>query len=210
MDTMKYLVGSTENGCVFTMVRSPVVANALVRGGLDFWFRGIAFNNQKDLYQQITGPGLFEKNIFKLENAVLRPMEEKNISRYWLNMRRIMAERRLLYNFWEWLTVNALEKAERFHCEGFQRIMEKQITLCDLDQEIYTPMVEYYARTLDLEPKQVCKDLKFQIENDEFTKIKITAMAERWVRIINDTTDIEKLKSLHGQLKQDYFGNANL
>lgn len=190
------------------MVHSPVIASALVRGGLDFWSRSISPFVQKDLYNQIPRQDFFENSIFKIEKNSLRPVEQSNVTDYWLHMRDVIRERRILFNIWESLIVNALDKLNKYHATDFLRLAEKQLALCEPDRQIFTAVIEDYAQTVGMEPLAAYRHLKFQIENDEITRFKVTAMAEKWVGIINGTSDVNQLRDLRPVLFQAMYGNS--
>lgn len=205
---LKYIIVSSENDCVFAMVHSPVIASALVQGGLDFWSRSISPFVQRDLYNQIPTQDYFEKSIYKIEKNSLRPVEQSSVTDYWLHMRDVIRERRILFNIWESLIINALEKLTKHHSADFLRLADKQLALCDPDNQRFTAIIEDYAQTVGMTPIETYRHLKFQIENDEITRFKITAMAEKWIGIINGTDDIDQLKALRPVLYQALYGNS--
>lgn len=205
---LKYLVVSAENDCVFAMVHSPVIASALVRGGLDFWSRSVSPFVERGLYGQIPTQDHFEKAIYKIEKNALRSVDRDGVTDYWLHMRDIIRERRILFNIWEALTINALDKLNRYHSADFLRLAEKQLAQCDPSSQKFTPIIEDYAQTIGMEPLVAYRHLRFQLDNDEITRFKITAMAEKWVGIINSTNNIKELQELRPMLYQALYGNS--
>lgn len=208
----KYLVISAENSCVLTVANYPTVAAALALGGLDYWVKSLSpysnIDKERELYHQIAGPNYFKERICRFSKNTLTVMASDLVSDGWLASRDLLHHRRGLFYVWERYVVDAISLTNRFHSPDFLVFANEEINKCDPDQEVYTPMIRDYARTMTMPVALAYKDLKLQVDDEKFNKFKITALAERWVRLINTAQSAAEIASLSARMFQEFHQNS--
>ena len=211
MNEMRYLIGSTENNCVFTVSTRPINATALTSGLIDSFVTGITPCTHKDLYKQTADRDFFYTHIWSLDvkhGAKLTLANPAAVSSSWLALRELVRARQSMFTIWESFTASALVKSQRHQWDQFNTVAQEQIAQCDAGNNQFTPMIEEYARCLNLPPDQALKELQLQTESDNFSRFRITAMAEKWKQKINAATTVEQVAQIRSPMSRDFWQNA--
>ena len=205
---MRYLIISYENLCVYTVVDSPIIANALAGSSIDSYVRAISPVTcpeydlctdeyfYKDMYKVATGKG----NIM--------PSSKDDVSKQWLINREILRARNNIFKVWESYTANALIRVQRYQWDGFTALARAELEKCDAANKKYTIMLEEFARVVDLPIDQFCKDLRLKLEADNITKFRITALAEKWKTRINSARSREDFSTIVPEMHQEFNSNS--
>ena len=211
-DHMRYLIGSSENDCIFTITNKPISATALAAGLLDSFIMGITPYTHKDLYNQITNREFFYPRVWSTDKNMARlvSIDPAHVSTEWRSQRELIRARQNVFVVWESFTENALIRNQRHQWDQFASVAQQQIALCDAAVDQFTPMIEEYARCVDLSPAQALKELQLQSDSDNFSRFRITAMAEKWKQKINATTTVEEVSKIGPLMTRDFWRNASI
>lgn len=210
-DHMRYLIGSSENDCILTITNKPISATALAAGLLDSFIIGITPYTHRNLYNQIPNREFFYPDVWKTDAKnmpKLVSIDPAHVSDEWRAQRDLVRARQNIFSVWESFTANALVKSQRHQWDQFASVAQQQIVLCNAADNQFTPMIEEYARCVDLSPAQALKELQLQAESDNFSRFRITAMAEKWKQKINATTTPEEVSKLGPLMSIDFWRNA--
>lgn len=205
---MLYLIISYENLCIYTVVDSASVANALVASSIDTFVRAISPANCSNY--DICTEEHFYNNVCKIATGKGMIMEssENDVSKEWLINRNILRARKNIFKVWEIYTANALVRVQRYQWGGFTALAASELEKCDLKNQKYTIMIEEFARIVDLPIDQFCKDLKLKLEADNITKFRITALAEKWKNKINHARSKQDLSTIVPEMHQEFNSNS--
>lgn len=206
---MHYLVISHENFCVYTCTHRLVTANALASSSIDCFVRGItpfAVAN----FDKFKYPKEFYENVWKNDkrSGQLISIDPSQVSESWLINREIIKLRHNLFNVWETYTGNALLRVDSTKWTAFSAVADAEIKRCDSNQGIFTPMIEEYARISERPVEQVFAELSLKIETENISKFRITALAEKFKDMINQSTTQEELDKIRTQMYIEFWGNA--
>lgn len=205
---MRYLIISYENLCVYTVVDSPIIANALVGSPIDSFVRAISPATCPE-YSLCTDE-YFYNDVYKIatgKNSIMLSSKD-DVSKEWLVNREILRARRNIFKVWESHTANALIRVQRYQWDGFTALANSQLEKCDVSNEKYTIMLEEFARVVELPVDQFCKDLQLKLEADNITKFRITALAEKWKHKINSARSREDLTTIVPEMHQEFNSNS--
>lgn len=205
---MRYLIISYENLCVYALVDSPIIANAIAGSSIDTFVRAITPTSCPD-YELCTEE-YFQNNVLKVATGkgnIMKSSEEE-VSKEWLVNREILKARYKIFKVWESYTANALIRVQRYQWSGFTAVASSELEKCDLANNKYTIMIEEFARVVDLPIDQFCKDLRLKLEADNITKFRITALAEKWKTRINNSRTRQELTSIVPEMFQEFNSNS--
>lgn len=212
MIEMRYLLISWENYCVFGATHRIVTANAIIEGlGSHAYIRGVTpLRVGEDDYKIITTPGSFVKNIYKMTDVATNfsVVDPVSVGPEWLRYRTIIQNRLHLFNIWESFVSGTLARTHRYKWDEFHTMATLELAKCDPRNNIYTPVLEEYARTLEQPCDIVYKELKLRTETDTITRFRITALAEKWKRKINQVVSKEENTQLITQMRQEFWTNS--
>lgn len=205
---MRYLIISYENLCVYTLVDSATIANAIAGSSIDTFIRAINPANCPNY--DICTDDYFYDNVCKIATGKGEIMKSSkdDVSKEWLLNREILQARKNIFKVWEIYTANALIRVQRYKWDGFTSLAESELAKCDLQNQKYTIMIEEFARIIDLPIDQFCKDLKLKLEADNITKFRITALAEKWKHKINNSRSRQDLSSIVPEMHQEFNSNS--
>jgi hypothetical protein len=212
-DHMRYLIGSSENDCVFTITNKPISAMALASGLLDSFVVGINPYTHSDLYQQKPSREFFYSQVWRTDAKNMSRLvlvDPTTVSAEWRAQQELIRARQNVFVIWESFTEAALVKSQRHLWDQFASVAQQQIALCDAAKGQFTPMIEEYARCMELLPAQALKELKLQSESDNFSRFRITAMAEKWKQKINATTTVAEVSELVPLMTREFWRNASI
>ena len=205
---MLYLIISYENLCVYTVVDSPIIANAIVGSSIDAYILAITPASCRD-YELCTDE-YFYNNVCKIANGKANIMmsSKDSVSEEWLINREILRTRKNIFKVWEIFTANALIRVQRYQWDGFTALARSELEKCNLSNNNYTMMIEEFATTVNLPIDQFCKDLKLKIEADDITKFRITALAEKWKSKINSARKKSEFVVIVPEMYQEFNSNS--
>lgn len=209
---MRYLFVSWENYCIFGSTHRLVTANAILEGvGSHAYVRGITpLQVGAEKYKIINAPENFAKAVYKMTdaNAELVEVDASRVSAEFVQYRNIIQNRLYLFNVWESYVAGTMARTHRYKWDEFHTMATIELEKCDPKTDSYTPVFEEYARTLGQECSIVYKELKLRTETDTLTRFRITALAEKWKRKINQVTNKEQNFNLITQMRQEFWTNS--
>lgn len=211
MKSMKYLVISMENWCVFTYTESMHIANALAAGSGDVVVFGVAQNSNK-WYQKIKDRDMFYEKVIMLDskNRTMKVMSADTVSDSWRDTQDLLRMRQRSFFAWETATWGALSKLEKNHWNYFDTICEQELAKSDPDTNTYSLLIEEYARTMDQPVDHAFKDLKMRIESDNAAKFRVQALADRWKNKINESFTREELQATVQEMRREFWLNSRI
>lgn len=205
---MRYLIISYENLCVYTVVDSPIIANAIVASSIDTYVRAISPASCPE-YDLCTDD-YFYSNVCKVATGKgdIMMSSKDDVSQEWLINREILRVRKNIFKVWEIFTANALIRVQRYQWDGFTSLARSELEKCDIANNKYTIMIEEFARIVDLPIDQFCKDLTLKLEADNITKFRITALAEKWKSRINNSRSKAEFAVIVPEMHQEFNSNS--
>ena len=209
MNEMKYLILSTENFCVYTMSPRVITANALVSGHGDSMIRGITWSNSVE-YNRVVNRDFFYNKIYMVDtkrNAFVEVDPDK-VSDTWKETREILRLRQDAFYNWETHVANSLARVIRHSWEHFDVVAEQEIAKCDPANNVYTWILEEYARTMSVSVQQAYKELKLRIESDNISRFRIQALAEKWKLKINQCNTFSDIEATRLEMVREFWLNS--
>lgn len=211
MKSMKYIIVSMENWCIFTYTSSKHIANALAAGVGDSTAVGMSkFSNK--WYGKIKDRDMFYQKVIMLDskNRTMKEMSAETVTDSWKETQDLIRMRQRAFFAWETATTAALSKLEQNHWDYFDTVCEQQIALCDPDSNLYTPMLEEYARTVEQPVDHAYKNLKMRIESDNAAKFRVQSLSEKWKNKINECYTREELQATVQGMQRDFWLNSRI
>jgi hypothetical protein len=211
---MKYLILTADNKCIYTVTDSKIVATSLEAGDIDSFTIGIADRE----FNEMNKDGQFAKKVYQFVPAENYPLfsrsfkeiDSATISQEWFAQQALLYKRQELFIQLEISMEMALLKTSRTWWTDFPVVAERQLSLCNFKQGEFTPMIEEYARILEMPVDQAYKELALQIESDNLARFKISGFGEKWKRIINNTYSIEELLTVRQNMVKDFWTNSRI
>ena len=209
MNNSLYLVVSHENFCIYTCSRRHITANALAAGSVDCFVRAVnphMLNN----FDKFKNPKEFYDNVWKNDKRTgqLVSVDSTQVSESWLANRELLRRRHIIFGAWESYTISALLRVDTTKWPAFSAVADTELKNCDPKNNIYTPMIEEYARISERSVEQVFDELKLKIETENITKFRVTALAEKFKDMINQATTQSDLDTIRHQMYVEFWGNA--
>lgn len=207
----KFLILSMENMGVLAMAPSQFVANAIVSGYGDSIIRIITPYNSLD-YRNISWDKM-KDNFYGIRISVetgntLVELDEEHITDTWKNMRELIRTRCTLLGILESYTEQSLSRYIRYKWSSFENLIIDEIKKSDPEKNQFSYLLEEYAYIVETPVELVYKDLKLKTESDTISKVKITAMSEKWKNKINSMVSIEEKDQLHHDMMRDFYQNS--
>jgi hypothetical protein len=205
---MKYLILSMENFCVYTMIMSPTMANAIIGGDGDSMIRGITWANSPE-YARATDRDWFYKGIWQIDNTNrFVEVNESKVSATWLAQRDLLRMRQDLFFAWDTHLSNSLVRVVRHAWEHFDVTALAEIDKCNPETGQYSWIIEEYARIINQPVEKAFKELKLRIESDNNVRFRIQAMGEKWKNEINKVASYADADRVRKEMSREFWLNS--
>lgn len=211
MKSMKYIIVSMENWCIFTYTESLHIANAISAGVGDAVTVGMSKASNK-WYEKIKNRNMFYQKVIMLDskNRTMKEMPADTVTDSWRETQDLIRLRQRAFFAWETATWAALSKLERNHWDYFDTVCEQEMARCNPDQDQYTPMIEEYARTIEQPVDHAYKNLKMRIESDNVAKFRVQSISEKWKNKINESYTREEMQATVQGMQRDFWLNSRI
>jgi uncharacterized protein (DUF4415 family) len=205
---MKYLILSMENHAVYTMVMSPVIANALVSGDGDTVIRGITTATSPE-YTRPLNRDWFQGTYWQVgSDNRFTEIDPTKITDKWRAQQQVMRLRQDLLFAWQSHLEASLSRVVRHTWQHFDVLAEAEFSRCDPAQGQYSWIIEEYARIIEQPVEQAYKELKLRIESDNMVRFRIQAMGEKWKARINAVTEVSQSDQVRKEMAREFWLNS--
>lgn len=207
---MKYLILSMENHCIYTMTQSSLIANALVAGDGDTTLRGINAATSRD-YAKVTGRDWFLDTVYHMTtNNDFMPIARDLVTDAWRAQQTRIRLRQDLFVAWHSHVELSLARLNRHPWPAFESAALAALADCRPEEQVWSPLVEEYARITARPVDQVYRDLEMQLASDRSHRFRVSAMAVRWRDRINQVQDRSEYAAVAQEMAREFWVNAAL